>query len=96
MMNRLRMILCGCVLAAALAAQGTPSDDKLYDLVRIRLAQDVQVNGGALDVKVVDGVVTLAGKIRTDKAKSKAEKIAGKVKGVKKVVNELVVDPNAP
>lgn len=95
-MNRLRMIFCGCVLAAALAAQGTTSDDTIYDLVRIRLAQDVQVNGGALDVKVAGGVVTLAGKIRTDKAKSKAEKIAGKVKGVKKVVNELVVDPNAP
>ena len=69
MMNRLRMILCGCVLAAALSAQGTASDDKIYDLVRIRLAQDVQVNGGALDVRVADGVVTLAGKIRTDKAK---------------------------
>ena len=56
----------------------------------------VKVNGGAIDVKVHDGTVTLLGKIRTGKAKSKADKIAGKVKGVKKDVNELVVDPNAP
>jgi osmotically-inducible protein OsmY len=96
-MNWLRVILCCGLLAAALPAQVKPSsDDHLYDQVRIKLAQDVQVNGGAIEVRVKDGVVTLVGKIRTDKAKSKAEKIAGKVKGVKKVVNELVVDPNAP
>jgi len=95
-MKLLRVILCGGMLAAALPGQGTPEDDRLYDMVRIRLAQDVQVNGGAIEVKVASSVVTLAGKIRTDKAKSKAEKIAGKVKGVKKVINQLEVDPNAP
>ena len=96
-MNWLRTILCCCcLLTVSLAAQSSSSDDQIYDMVRIRLAQDVQVNGGALEVEVAQGVVTLSGKIRTDKAKSKAEKIAGKVKGVKKVVNELVVDPNAP
>ena len=95
-MNWLRIILCCCLLTAALPGQGTPDDDRIYDLVRIRLAQDIQVNGGAVEVKVVSGTVTLLGKIRTEKAKSKAEKIAGKVKGVKKVVNELEVDPNAP
>ncbi|MEP7363242.1 MAG: BON domain-containing protein [Acidobacteriota bacterium] len=95
-MNWLRTILCSCLLAVTLAAQGTPADDALYDQVRIKLAQDFQVNGGAIEVKVHDAVVTLAGKIRTDRAKNKAEKIAGKVKGVKKVINELVVDPNAP
>jgi osmotically-inducible protein OsmY len=95
-MNWLRTILCCCLLAGALPGQGTPEDDKLYDLVRIRLAQDVDVNGGAIDVRVKDANVILAGKIRSEKAKTKAEKIAGKVKGVKKVVNQLVVDPNAP
>lgn len=95
-MNWLRTFLCCCLLVGALPGQGTPEDDKLYDLVRIRLAQDVDVNGGAIDVRVKDASVTLAGKIRSEKAKNKAEKIAGKVKGVKKVVNQLVVDPNAP
>ena len=96
MMNRLRTILGCWLLAATLAAQGNPSDDALYDQVRIKLAQDIQVNGGAIGVTVRDATVTLSGKIRTDKAKVKAEKIAAKVKGVKKVVNELIVDPNAP
>ncbi|MBN8729657.1 MAG: BON domain-containing protein [Acidobacteria bacterium] len=95
-MNWLRILICSACLALAALAQTAPSDDHLYDQVRIKLAQDVQVNGGAIEVRVKDAVVTLIGKIRSDKAKSKAEKIAGKVKGVKKVVNELVVDPNAP
>jgi len=96
MMNLLRILIVSISLAVAAFAQGAPSDDHLYDQVRIKLAQDVQVNGGAIEVRVKDAVVTLIGKIRTEKAKTKAEKIAGKVKGVKKVVNELVVDPNAP
>ena len=95
-MNWLRILICSAGLALAAFAQTAPSDDHLYDQVRIRLAQDIQVNGGAIEVRVKEGVVTLIGKIRTEKAKSKAEKIAGKVKGVKKVVNELSVDPNAP
>ncbi|MBK7929489.1 MAG: BON domain-containing protein [Bryobacterales bacterium] len=92
----LRILICSACLALAAFAQTATSDDHLYDQVRIKLAQDIQVNGGAIEVRVKDAVVTLIGKIRTEKAKSKAEKIAGKVKGVKKVVNELVVDPNAP
>ena len=92
----LRILICSACFALAAFAQTATSDDHLYDQVRIKLAQDIQVNGGAIEVRVKDAVVTLIGKIRTEKAKSKAEKIAGKVKGVKKVVNELVVDPNAP
>ena len=95
-MNWLRILICSACLSLAAFAQNAPSDDHLYDQVRIKLAQDVQVNGGAIEVRVKDAVVSLIGKIRTEKAKSKAEKIAAKVKGVKKVVNELVVDPNAP
>jgi osmotically-inducible protein OsmY len=92
----LRILACALALSLGAAAQKTPSDDALYDLVRIRLAQDVQVNGGAIDVSVKDAVVTLTGKIRSEKSKLKATKISAKVKGVKQVVNELVVDPNAP
>lgn len=95
-MTWLRVLLSAWMVTFAAAAQKAPSDDALYDLVRIRLAQDVQVNGGAIDVSVKDAVVTLTGKIRSEKSKLKATKIAAKVKGVKQVVNELEVDPNAP
>jgi osmotically-inducible protein OsmY len=99
-MKRLSSVMCLALLsllaAPATAQKSPPSDDEIHDQVRLKLAGDVTVNGGALKVDVKDGVVTLQGKVRTQKAKDKAEKVAGKVKGVKKVVNELVIDVNAP
>jgi len=75
----------------AWAAQKQVSDDQLYDLVRRKLANDQEVKGGALDVDVKGGVVTLRGKVETDKQKSKAEKLTRKISGVKQVNNELLV-----
>lgn len=68
-------------------------DDEIYDAVKRRLAGDPVVKGGTLDVDVKDGVVTITGIVRTEKAKSKADKVAMKVKGVTKVVNQIKVDP---
>ena len=81
------------IFAALLAmpAGTAPTDDNLVDQIRVKLTQDVDVNGGALDVAVKDGVVTLAGPVRNEKAKKKAEKIAMKIKGVKSVVNKINV-----
>ena len=50
--------------------------------LRLKLANNPDVKGGAIEVDVKDGVVTLHGKVRTDRAKHKAETVAGKVKGV--------------
>lgn len=68
-------------------------DDEIYDSVKRRLAGDPEVKGGALEVTVKDGVVTITGIVRTDRAKAKADKVVGRVKGVSKVVNELKVSP---
>jgi hyperosmotically inducible protein len=70
-----------------------PSDDRITDQVRMRLVGDQDVKGGGLDVSVKDGVVTLHGRVDTDKGKKKATKLAKKVKGVKSVENELSVGP---
>jgi osmotically-inducible protein OsmY len=78
---------------SAIALQQASNDDEIYDLVRRRLAGDPDVRGGGLDITVKDGVVTLRGAVRTEKAKKKADKLARKVKGVKNVVNELTVKP---
>ena len=67
-------------------------DDAIYDQVRLRLAGDAEVKGGALDVAVKDGVVTLRGKVEKDRIKQKAEKLTKKVKGVKSVDNQLLVE----
>ncbi|MGC9951601.1 MAG: BON domain-containing protein [Bryobacteraceae bacterium] len=75
----------------AWAAEKHFSDDQIYDLVRRKLADDQVVKGGAMEVEVKDGVVTLKGKVEYDEQKTKAEKVAKKVSGVKSVDNQLVV-----
>jgi osmotically-inducible protein OsmY len=78
------------------AQTATKNDDRIYDQVRQKLALDRDVRGGAIEVDVKDGVVTLRGAVREDKQKTKAEKVAKKVKGVNRVVNQLDVKPTAP
>jgi osmotically-inducible protein OsmY len=100
----LKSIRCAAVLSAALTMQisaAAPSsrpfyfadkkvsDDSLHDLVMRKLANDADVKGGGLNVDVKDGVVTLRGKLESEKQIQKAEKLAKKVNGVKKVVNEI-------
>ena len=72
-----------------LVAQGTPADDKIYDTVRTKLANDPDVKGAGLDITVKAGVVTLRGRVHDDHAKEKAGKLAKSVKGVVSVTNEL-------
>jgi osmotically-inducible protein OsmY len=78
-------------VSACLAADKPVSDDTIYDKVRIALASDIDVKGGNLKVDVKDGAVTLAGTVENQGQKDKAEHIAKKVKGVKKVVNNIEV-----
>jgi len=67
------------------------TDDTITDQVRLKLASDPDVKGGALKVDVAQGVVTLAGAVELPKQRDKAEKIAHKVKGVKSVVNKIEI-----
>jgi hyperosmotically inducible protein len=73
----------------ALPAGKPVTDDYLSDTIRTKLAADQVVKGGAIEVIVKDGTVTLKGTVEDDKQKSRAEKIAKKVNGVKSVSNEL-------
>jgi osmotically-inducible protein OsmY len=79
------------VVGACLAADKAISDDAIYDNVRIKLASDIDVKGGGLKVDVKEGVVTLSGDVESQMQKDKAARIAKKVKGVKRVVNNIAV-----
>ena len=85
--------LCLLLVFAAFAADDPVTDDTLYDQVRIRIANDREIGGGRIDVKVTEGVVELTGKVKTPKHKERAEKLTKKVKGVKNVVNRIQVAP---
>ena len=69
------------------------SDDFIYDQVRRKLANDPDVKGGALEVTVKDGIVTIKGMLEKEGQKSKAEKLTSKMRGVKKVINEIRLGP---
>jgi hyperosmotically inducible periplasmic protein len=86
------VILAVCLLAVTCLAADKPiSDDVIVDQVRIKLAGDQEVKGGALKVDCKQGVVTIAGSVDTESARGKAAKLAKKVKGVKDVINNITV-----
>jgi len=87
------IVLLLALVVSTLAADKPTDDNYIYDSVREKLASDSVVKGGAIDVDVKDGVVTLKGKVQEAKQKSKAESLAKKVKGVKSVINQLQITP---
>ena len=75
-------------------AQDTKVDDKIHDLLIVKLAGDQLVGGaGRIEVSVSGGVVTLKGRVESEKQKSRAEHLAKKVKNVKSVDNQIKVEP---
>jgi osmotically-inducible protein OsmY len=90
------LLLCGALTQSPLLAQKMDNpDDRISDQVRMRLATDADVKGGALDVTVKNGSVIIKGRVDSEKGKAKATHLAKKVKGVKDVDNELTVGPPA-
>ena len=91
-MRTISLFLMMFLIAATLfGATKDLSDDAIYDQVRLKLAGDRDVGGGAINVKVTQGTVELSGTVKTESVRSKAEKLTKKVKGVKAVVNQLKV-----
>src|SRR5438477_11765939 len=77
------------VMPMLIAQQKAVSDDAISDDVRQRLASNADVRGAALDVTVKDGVVTIKGRVHTEKGRKKATELTKKVKGVVSVDNQL-------
>lgn len=89
-MRLVSLLLIFALIAPMLVlAQGTPDDDRIYDAVRRRLADDVDVKGAGFEVVVKNGAVTLLGRVHDEKAREKATRIVKKVKGVTSVDNKL-------
>ena len=89
-------MLIVCLLLAASVpgparAQDENPDDLLYDRVNPKLVNDRQLKTNALQVAVEDGVVTVAGTVESEKLRLRVGKVVKKVKGVKKVVNQVRV-----
>lgn len=66
-------------------------DGVLVAKVKARLASDPEVNPLEIDVDVVDGVVTLGGRVDTEEERAEAVKLASRTEGVREVVDNLQV-----
>ena len=85
------LLLIFALVFPLVAASKQVDDNVLYDNVKRKLANDQVVKGGALDVDVKSGVVTIKGSVEFDEQKTRAEKIVKKVSGVKSVINQITV-----
>jgi osmotically-inducible protein OsmY len=78
--------------ANAARPAGVQPDSWLTTKVQARFFADAAVRGDDVDVSTTDGVVTLAGTVRSDQARTQAAALAGQVDGVTRVDNQLTVE----
>jgi hyperosmotically inducible protein len=89
-MRLISSLLLFALIVPMLIAQGkATTDDRIYDEVRRKLADDPEVKGAAIEVTITSGAITLKGRVRDEKAREKATRIAKRVKGVTTVDNQL-------
>jgi len=94
MINKTALVLLACFLLSAICLAKDPpvvNDDTISDQVRISLVSDKVVGVLPFEVSVKQGVVTLSGTADQASQRSRAEKLAKKVKGVKSVVNKITI-----
>lgn len=86
--------IVGVSACASTRMAGEETDDmRITGRVGRRLTADPDVSRYKIDVDTLEGVVTLRGKVDSETMKTSAERIAMNTDGVKRVVNELVVEP---
>jgi osmotically-inducible protein OsmY len=84
------LLVIFCLIAPMLVlAQRTSNDDRIYDAVRRKLADDADVKGAGFTVVVKNGAITLEGRVHDEKAREKAARLAKKIRGVTTVDNKL-------
>jgi osmotically-inducible protein OsmY len=88
----------GLLIVAAPALQplnAAPTDDEVNMAVENYILFDSSVPSNYIDINTVNGIVTLGGTVPNILAKDRAAIIAESIKGVRAVVNNLMVKPVA-
>ena len=89
------MINVGILLVCFGCNSQAVDDSGVTAKVKAKFAEDSIVSAIEIGVETNDGVVTLTGKVPTQAEKSEAQKVALTADGVKRVVNNVVIDPNS-
>jgi hyperosmotically inducible protein len=86
------LLLLVLLLSACAARTSRPADDLTITTdVKIALLNDAQVGGLRLEVKTLQGMVTLSGTVKSDADAQQAMAVARKVHGVRGVTSELKI-----
>lgn len=72
---------------------GAPDDEELAQAVVRSLEWDTEVRPGDVEISVVSGWVTLRGLVAWQYEREAAEYVAGRLKGVRGVINQIEVRP---
>ena len=83
------------VLGLTIACNKTPNDAELASSVQKQIGSDSAIHSSAVAVQAAGGIVTLSGTVNSDAERALAANDAAKISGVKTVVNNLEVNPNA-
>jgi osmotically-inducible protein OsmY len=85
------MLMASCQAMTGRSAGRNVDDAALTASVNAALVSDKPSNFTRIDVDTTSGVVSLTGTVETAEQKARAEQLAGRVDGVKRVVNNLQV-----
>ena len=95
----MRAFLFPIMIAVILGSGGCSSravdDSAITAKVKSKLVADSQTSAIKIGVETKDGVVTLSGTVPTTTEKNEADKIAKNTEGVKRVVNDITVNPDS-
>jgi DNA-binding response OmpR family regulator len=87
----LAVALSGCQAMTGRTAGQNVDDARISTAVQATLTSDKASNFTRIDVDTTNGVVYLNGTVQSAEQKARAEQLAGRIDGVKKVVNNLQV-----
>lgn len=85
--------LGACTAACSVVFPQTTQDDHMAGMVRNALLDSRRLNLSRIDVSVEDGVCYLSGEASSGESKIEAEALAGRIPGIRQVVNKLEVQP---
>src|SRR5437867_4359374 len=87
--------LIAVTLVFAACSSQAVDDSTVTAKVKSKLAADTETSAIKIGVETNGGVVKLTGTVPTGTEKNKAEQLAKNTDGVKRVVNEIRIDPNS-
>jgi hyperosmotically inducible periplasmic protein len=88
------LVTTGCAVVREQETVGAYVDDaSITTQVKAKLVEDKTVDAGAVKVETLNGTVSLSGFAKSSAEKAQAEYIARNTKGVREVINQMVVRP---